>query len=103
MARSSDRHSRPTKPVIEVPRPDLEVAVEDIDDNFHEWDDLAEGTPPRAAAPAVARTATRHDPLTTELLAEVTRRPDTEPPPEPDDRPTTRIPRISRNIVRKPK
>ncbi len=40
-----------------------------------EWEGpaLAAGTPPHASTPTVSRTSTRHDPLTTEILAQIAR------------------------------
>jgi hypothetical protein len=107
VARSGHRGEGPDKPVEPRARVADSAAtpaapLEDVDAAFREWDELAEGTPPRATTPVVSRTSTRHDPFTTELLAEVSRQADTEPeaPPEP---PTTRIQKTSPHVVRKPR
>lgn len=111
MVRPSDRNSRPTTPVdgrklaqqptATVPGPG------EADEAFQEWDDLAEGTPPRDTTPVVSRTSTRQDPLTTGVLAEVTRRTEEQEPQkpavDPAARPTRKIPAISRNLIRKPR
>ncbi|MCW5807076.1 MAG: hypothetical protein KIT31_32265 [Deltaproteobacteria bacterium] len=108
------------------PAVDRAPAGEDLDDAFREWEQMAHGTPPRThtrpirhaegtgAAPNVSRTATVHDPLTTGVLAEVTRRPEAaavdedEPPfaPVVPERPTRRLPqqaspRVTQNIIKR--
>jgi hypothetical protein len=108
VVRSSNRNSRPTTPV-DSRKPAQQAhptADADADEAFQEWDDLAEGTPSRDMTPVMSRTSTRQDPLTTGVLAEVTRRPeDTDPKPavEPSARPTRKISAISRNLIRKPR
>lgn len=80
MARGKDRHNRPTQPfdagrLAKLAEPPAEPANEATDDDpSTEWASLAAGTPERSTTPVVSRTTTHHDPLTTEVLAEVTRR-----------------------------
>jgi hypothetical protein len=88
---------------------------DDLDDAFREWEAVAHGTPMGRPTPNVSRTATVHDPLTTGLLAEVTRQPeklvaaDETPPFEVlvPERPTRRLPpqtkgpRVTPNVIKR--
>jgi hypothetical protein len=84
-----DRHKRPTTPL--TPAQLSKLAKQPVpleDDAALEWDDdSAVGTPPHSSLPPVSRTSTRHDPLTTEILAEITRTED--PDPDPPSTPHT--------------
>lgn len=95
MARERERNNAPTARISKDELAQLAELAQSSEKSedleaFAEWNggELADGTPPHASTPSVPRTSTRHDPLTTAMLAQIARDELADEEPAPPARPT---------------